>query len=147
MKLHNETHSMGGFHPAWLYFPKVCFNSRSLSLGVRCARWRWHGVWISEGVLPPPEALAAARAFIFGSHCDDRSYPVMTEGTGERRVSIFLGSRALFLGATSLLFSALASRRYLLCYDEVSLLCPQSRLPFNYLCCFFVQGLSPSWRS
>ena len=41
-----------------------------------------------------------------------------------------LGSRALFLRATSLLFSVLASRKYLLCHDDVSLLCPQSRRPF-----------------
>ena len=41
-----------------------------------------------------------------------------------------LGSRALLLGATSLLFSVLASRKYLLYYNEVSLLCPLSRLPF-----------------
>ena len=40
-----------------------------------------------------------------------------------------LGSRAL-LGATSLLFSVLASRKYLLCYNEVSLQCPLSRIPF-----------------
>ena len=41
-----------------------------------------------------------------------------------------LGSRALFLRATSLLFSVLASRKHLLYYNEVSLLCPLSRLPF-----------------
>ena len=52
---------------------------------------------------------------------------VLKMGPGDSRP---LGSRALFLGATSLLFSVLASRKYLLCYDEVSLLCPQSRLPF-----------------
>ena len=40
-----------------------------------------------------------------------------------------LRSRALFLGATSLLFSVLATRKYLLCYDEISLLCFLSRLP------------------
>ena len=44
-----------------------------------------------------------------------------------------LRSRALFLGATSLLFSVLATRKYLLCYDEISLLCPWSRLPFYWL--------------
>ena len=41
-----------------------------------------------------------------------------------------LGSRALLLRAISLLFSVLASRKYLLCYNEVSLLCPRSHLPF-----------------
>ena len=38
-----------------------------------------------------------------------------------------LESRALFLAVTSLLFSVLASRKYLLCYDEVIFLCPQSQ--------------------
>ena len=46
---------------------------------------------------------------------------VLKMGLGDSRP---LGSRALFLGATSLLFSFLASRKYLLCHDEVSLLCP-----------------------
>ena len=41
-----------------------------------------------------------------------------------------LGSRTLFLRATSLLFSVLASRKYLLCHDEVNLLGPRSCLPF-----------------
>ena len=41
-----------------------------------------------------------------------------------------LGSRALFLGTTSLLLTVLAIRKYLLCYDEVSLLCPWSHLQF-----------------
>ena len=52
---------------------------------------------------------------------------VLKMGPGNSRP---LGSRALFLGATSFLFSVLASRKYLLCYDEVSLLCPRSHLPF-----------------
>ena len=52
---------------------------------------------------------------------------VLKMGPGNSRP---LGSRALFLGATSLLFSVLASRKYLLCYDEVSLLCPRSHLLF-----------------
>ena len=55
---------------------------------------------------------------------------VLKMGLGDSRP---LGSRALFLGATSLLFSVLASRKYLLCYNEVSLLCPCSRLPFYWL--------------
>ena len=41
-----------------------------------------------------------------------------------------LGSGALFLRAMSFLFSVLTSRKYLLCYREVSLLCLQSHLPF-----------------
>ena len=52
---------------------------------------------------------------------------VLKMGPGDSRP---LGSGALFLGATSLLFSVLASRKYLLCYDEVSLLRPWSCLPF-----------------
>ena len=48
-------------------------------------------------------------------------------GLGDSRP---LGSRALFLGATSLLFSVLAHRKYLLCYDKISLLCPWSGLSF-----------------
>ena len=52
---------------------------------------------------------------------------ILKMGPGDSRP---LGSRALFLRATSLLLSVLASRKYLLCYDEVSLLCPQSWLPF-----------------
>ena len=35
-----------------------------------------------------------------------------------------LGSRALLLRATSLLFSILESRKYLLCYNEINLLVP-----------------------
>ena len=46
------------------------------------------------------------------------------------RYSRPLGSRALFLGDTSFLFSVVASRRYLLCYNEVRLLCPRSHLSF-----------------
>ena len=52
---------------------------------------------------------------------------VLKMGPGDSRP---LGSRALLLGAASLLFSVLASRKYLLCYDEVSLLYPQSHLLF-----------------
>ena len=55
---------------------------------------------------------------------------VLKMGLGDSRP---LGSRTLFLGATSLLFSVLASRKYLLCYNDVSLLCPWSRLPFYRL--------------
>ena len=51
-------------------------------------------------------------------------------GPGDSRP---LGSRALFLGVTTLLFSVLANKKYLLCYDKISLLCPQSRLPFYWL--------------
>ena len=51
-------------------------------------------------------------------------------GLGDSRP---LGSRALFLWATALLFSVLANRKYLLCYNEVSFLCPRSRLPFYWL--------------
>ena len=52
---------------------------------------------------------------------------VLKMGLGDSRP---LGSRALFLGATSLLFSVLAHREYLLCYDKISLLCPWSCFPF-----------------
>ena len=55
---------------------------------------------------------------------------VLKMGPGDSRP---LGSRALFLRATSLLFSVLASRKYLLCYDKISLLCPWSHLPFYWL--------------
>ena len=51
----------------------------------------------------------------------------------ELRDSRPIRSRALFLGATSLLFSVLAHRKYLLCYDRISLLCPWSRLRFYWL--------------
>ena len=52
-------------------------------------------------------------------------------GPGDSRP---LESRAPFLRATSFLPSVLASRKYLLCYNEViSLLCPRSRLRFYWL--------------
>ena len=44
-----------------------------------------------------------------------------------------LGSRALFLGAASLLCRVLACRKYLLCCDKISPLCPWSHLPFYWL--------------
>ena len=55
---------------------------------------------------------------------------VLKMGLGDSRP---FGSRDLFLGATSRLFSVFVSRKYLLCYDEVSLLCPLSRLPLYWL--------------
>ena len=56
---------------------------------------------------------------------------VLKMGLGDSRP---LESRAPFLRATSLLPSVLASRKYLLCYDEIiSLLCPRSHLPFYWL--------------
>ena len=48
-------------------------------------------------------------------------------GVGDSRP---LGSITLFLRATSLLFSVLASRKYLLCYDKISLLCPRKKKIF-----------------
>ena len=64
-------------------------------------------------------------------------------GLGDSRP---LGSRALFLRATSLLFSVLASRKYLLCYNEFSLLCPLSRLPFYWLIYYFFKYIYFNWR-
>ena len=46
---------------------------------------------------------------------------VLKMGLGDSRP---LGSRALLLRATSLLFSILESRKYLLCYNEINLLVP-----------------------
>ena len=43
-----------------------------------------------------------------------------------------LGARDPFLGAKSLLFSIFVRRQYLLWFDEVSLLCPQSCLPYYW---------------
>ena len=56
----------------------------------------------------------------FGKKTRDRM-KVLKMRPGNSRL---LGSRVLFPRATSLLLSVLASRKYLLCYDEVSLLCP-----------------------
>ena len=88
---------------------------------------------------PPPESqrtcIAAAsvagrdrsgRCTVWEKETRDR-IKVLRMGPGHSRP---LGSRALFLRATSLLLSVLASRKYLLCYEEVSLPCPQSHLPF-----------------
>ena len=55
---------------------------------------------------------------------------VLKMGLGDSRP---LGPTALFLGATSLLFSVLACRKYPLCYDKISLLCSQSCLSFYWL--------------
>ena len=54
---------------------------------------------------------------------------VLETGLGDSRP---LGSRALFHGATSLLFSVLVSRKYLLCCDKIRLLCPWSHLSFYW---------------
>ena len=70
--------------------------------------------------------IESGRHTVWGKETRDR-IKVLKMGPGDSRL---LGSRALFLGATSLLFSVLASRKYLLCYDDISLLCPQSHLPF-----------------
>ena len=42
-------------------------------------------------------------------------------------------SRALFFRDTSLLFSVLACRKYLLCHNKINLLCPWSHLSFYWL--------------
>ena len=89
--------------------------------------------WLSAGpaLLQPPQQVGVGS----GRHTDwekettDR-IKVLRVGLGDSRP---LGSRALFLRATSLLFSVWAGRKDLLCYEEVSLLCPQSCLPFYWL--------------
>ena len=81
----------------------------------------------------PPWSDAAASAAgrnrhtVWGKESRDRIS--FKDGTRGLRP---LGSRALFLRATPLLSSVLASRKYLLCYDEV-LLGPWSCLPFYWL--------------
>ena len=80
-----------------------------------------HLLWPAEQV-----EIESGRCTVWGKETRDR-IKVLKMGPGDSRL---LGSRALFLGATSLLFSVLASRKYLLCYDDISLLCPQSHLPF-----------------
>ena len=80
-----------------------------------------------------------------GKETSDR-IKVLKMGLGDSRS---LGSRALFLRATSPLFSILARGIYL-CYKEVSptvslVTSPILLITLNYL--FHVQGLSPSWRS
>ena len=85
--------------------------------------------WNKNGeVLWPAQkvGIESGRHTVWEKETKDR-IKVLKMGLG---VSRSLGSRALFLGAISLLFSVLASRMYLLFYDEVSLLCPQSCLPF-----------------
>lgn len=74
-------------------------------------------------------AAGRNRRTVWGKETRDR-IKVLKMGPGDSRP---LGSRALFLRATSLLFSVLASRKYLLCYDEVSFLCPRSCFPFYWL--------------
>ena len=66
----------------------------------------------------------------------------------ELRDSWPLGSTALFFGATSLLFSVLACRKYLLCYDKIGLVSPVTSpillITLDHLCYFFVQGVHPT---
>ena len=84
-----------------------------------------HG--ISQVLWPAQQVgIESGRHTVWEKETRDRK-KVLKMGLGDSRP---LGSRALFLRATSLLFSFLASRKYLLCYNEVSLLCPQSCLPF-----------------
>ena len=85
---------------------------------------RWAPLlWPAEQV-----EIESGRCTVWGKQTRDR-IKVLKMGPGDSRL---LGSRALFLGAASLLFSVLASRKYLLCHDDVSLLCPQSRRPFYW---------------
>ena len=83
-----------------------------------------------------PDAAASAadgdwsgRHTVWKKETRDR-IKVLKTGLGDSRPP---GSKALFPGATSFSFSVLASRKYLLCYDKISLLCPRSRLPFYWL--------------
>ena len=73
--------------------------------------------------------IKSGRRTVWKKETRDR-IKVLKMGLGDSRP---LGSRALFLWATSLLFSVLANRKYLLCYNEVSFLCPRSHLPFYWL--------------
>ena len=94
----------------------------------------------SEWVLWPAQLVGIKSGWctVWGKKKPRDRIKVLKMGLGDSRP---LGSRTLFLGATSLLFSVLASRN--ICYatmksascfpDEVSLLCPQSHLPFYRL--------------
>ena len=86
----------------------------------------------SEWVLWPAQLVGIKSGWctVWGKKKPRDRIKVLKMGLGDSRP---LGSRTLFLGATSLLFSVLASRKYLLCYDEVSLLCPPSSLPYYWL--------------
>ena len=86
----------------------------------------------SEWVLWPAQLVGIKSGWctVWGKKKPRDRIKVLKMGLGDSRP---LGSRTLFLGATSLLFSVLASRKYLLCYDEVSLQCPWSHLPFYWL--------------
>ena len=92
-------------------------------LHFRAPRWA-PLLWPEEQV-----KIESGRCTVWGKETRDR-IKVLKTGPGDSRL---LGSRALFLGAASLLFSVLASRKYLLCHNDVSLLCPQSRRPFYWL--------------
>ena len=104
---------------------------------------------VGPGLLRPAKQVGIESGWctVWGKETRDR-IKVLKMVSGDSRP---LGSRALLLGATSLLFSVLASRKYLLCYNELSLLCPVTSpillITLDYLCYFLVQGLSPSWRS
>ena len=109
-------------------------------LHFRAPRWA-PLLWPAEQV-----EIESGRCTVWGKQTRDR-IKVLKMGPGDSRPLV---SRALFLGATSLLFSVLASRKDLLYYDEVSLLCPQSPIlliTLNYICYFLVRGVSPSWSS
>ena len=71
------------------------------------------------------QGAKAGRRTVWKKETRDR-IKVLKMGPGDSRSQ---GSRALFLRAISLLFSVFACREHLLCYDKISLLCPQSRLP------------------
>ena len=90
------------------------------------------GEWKSRPALWSDAAASAAgrnRHTVWEKETRDRM-KALKMGLGDSRP---LESSALFLRATSLLFSVLASRKYLLCYNEVSLPCPRSCLPFYWL--------------
>ena len=73
---------------------------------------------------------------------------VLKMGPGDSRP---LGSRVVFLGAPSCLFRVLATKRICCAawsQPPVSLvMSPILLITLNYLYYFFVQGLSPNWRS
>ena len=89
-----------------------------------CSRWSFtFELCVGHHLLQPAQqvGMESGRCTVWEKETGDRM-KVLKMGLGDSRP---LGSRALLLGAESHLFSFLASRKYLLCYDRVSLLCPR----------------------
>ena len=121
--VHWVTDAIQPSHPLSSPSPPALFLSQPQGLSSESVLWPAQQVGIKSG-----------RHTVWGKETRDK-IKVLKMGLWDSKP---LGSRTMFLGATSLLFSVLASRKYLLYYDEISLQCPWSCLLFYWLLKLFL---------